>query len=222
MTDGDGESTTASVSGDPSPLPLEEEDDDLLGDWDDADQLSFCESFSWWDKVSLSEVLKVESPTTVYVPEGVEHAVATFKGAICEYIDECKESNNVPGEINGWKALIASDALLFFDVKGTEVLSRKGLVAERIKTLENGHWGVLWAHVESAILTTGDADTTEDLKCAGRVKKLMEANELSKAAAAIWGAGDRVPIDDVKKKNYRDPAQSERGDSRYGNPDARR
>ena len=36
----------------------------------------------------------------------------------------------------GWKAFISLDALLFFDLKGGESISRKALVADRIPQCE--------------------------------------------------------------------------------------
>ena len=52
------------------------------------------------------------------------------------------------GELHGWKALLAVDALLFFDLRGGDAISRKALVADRIIMCEQGHWGTLWAHAE--------------------------------------------------------------------------
>ena len=60
----------------------------------------------------------------------------------------CHRAKDVEGELLGWKALIALDALLFFDLKGGESVSRKALVADRIRMCEQGHWGTLWTHAE--------------------------------------------------------------------------
>ena len=97
-------------------------------------------------------------------------------------------------------ALLAVDVLLFFDVKGTESQSRKCLVAERIRMLEQGHWGVLWAHAESQHWEEGDKNKPELASCAGKVQNLMEAGEVSKAAAAAWGAGAGVAAADLERK----------------------
>ena len=70
---------------------------------------------------------------------------------------------------------IAVDALLFFDVKGGESISRKALVADRIRLCEQGHWGTLWAHAEMQTMPMNQDDTDELERSATIVNKLIEA-----------------------------------------------
>ena len=85
------------------------------------------------------------------------------------------------------KALIAIDALLFFDLRGGETISRKALVADRIRLCEQGHWGTRWAHAEIQTTVGPKGDENDMEKTATRVTNLMEAKEVSKGASAVWG-----------------------------------
>ena len=183
-------------------LPCDASDDeDLLDELPNAiredltqDELAHME---WWDTVSWKEVLGLQAPTTAFVPDGVRHAVATLKWQLCEHISRAKVVNCVEDECRGWKALLSCDAFLFHDVKGKDGASRRGVIADRIKLLEQGHWGVLWTHVDSCPVYRASEEKSEIIQCVGKVTKLMEANEISKAASAVWGAGSAVPVEAV-------------------------
>ena len=171
----------------------EHEEDDPLGD---PSAMGLC----WWKSAPFDSVLSLECVTAGYVPEGVEHAVATLKGQLADHICSRKAAADKEGELLGWKALLAVDALLFFDLRGGEAISRKALVADRIRMCEHGHWGTLWAHAEMQT-STGPQDEDDELeKTATRVTKLMEAKEISKGASAVWGTGDRVPPQEIEQK----------------------
>ena len=87
--------------------------------------------------------------------------MATLKGQIGDHICSRKRADDVEGELLGWKAFLALDALLFFDLKGGESISRKALVADRIRMCEQGHWGTLWAHAEMQTSPGTQEDTDE-------------------------------------------------------------
>ena len=70
-------------------------------------------------------------------------------------------------------------------------------MADRIKLCEQGFWGTLWAHAEMQTMTRNHEDVDENEREVGRVNKLMEANEVSKAASAVWGTGARVLASEV-------------------------
>lgn len=180
----------------------EDSDDDLLDEGDDEAAFggNAAMDLSWWKNVPLDSILALECVTAGFVPEGVEHAVATLKGQLGAHIRERKRANDTEGETQGWKALLAVDALLFFDLRGSESIPRKALVADRIRLCERGFWGTLWAHAEMESGPKSQDDEDELQKTAGRVNKLMEAKEVSKAATAVWGTGARVPAADVEAK----------------------
>ena len=60
-----------------------------------------------------------------------------------EHIRNRKTASDEEGEVLGWKALSAVDALVFFDLKVGESVPRKALVADRIRVCETWHWGTL-------------------------------------------------------------------------------
>ena len=171
----------------------EHEEDDLFGD---PNAMGLC----WWETVPFDSILSLECVTAGYVSEGVEHAVATLKGQLADYIHSRKAAADKEGELLGWKALLAIDALLFFDLRGGEATSRKAQVADRIRMCEQGHWGTLWAHAEMQSASGPKEEDDELEKTATRVTKLMEAKEISKGASAVWGTGDRVPPQEIEHK----------------------
>ena len=69
------------------------------------------------DRFLLHEILSLDWVTASFVPEGVEHAVATLRGQIGDHIHNGKRAGDVEGELLGWEALLALDALLFVDLK---------------------------------------------------------------------------------------------------------
>ena len=66
------------------------------------------------ERCPLDGILALECVRIIFVPEGVEHVVATLKGQLGDHICSRKRANDVEGELLGWKTFIALDALLFF------------------------------------------------------------------------------------------------------------
>ena len=76
--------------------------------------------------------------------------------------------------------------------------SRRGLLTERLRLIEQGHWGVLWTHAEVDRRRDDDAFSTgTEVR---RVEQLLEAGELSRAASAVWGASAGVKTQSVRNK----------------------
>ena len=143
------------VDSDSEPPGLEassESEDEHLDGWEEDMSVGddFAMGLGWWKDVPWDTILALECNTSSFVPDGVEHAVATLKGEMGDYIRSRERAGDVEAEELGWKALLAVDALLFFDLKGGESISRKALVADRTRFCEQGHWGTLWAHAENA------------------------------------------------------------------------
>ena len=156
----------------------------------------------WWDLVPWSDILCLGLATTALIPKGIEHAVATWKATLCYHIEAAREEGNEADEIRGWKALLSSDALPFTDIKGSEAQSRRALIADRLYLMEQGLWGALWAQARAGRATERDSSkaTPEAERMAGRVRVLMEAGEVSRAAAAVWNAGGDVTTPQVRRK----------------------
>ena len=62
---------------------------------------------------------------------------------------------------SGGKGLLAIDALVFFDLRGGEPISRKALVADRISLCEQGHWGTLWPQADMQTIIGPKDDENE-------------------------------------------------------------
>ena len=182
-----------------------EDDDDLLDD--DAPDTTDTDyatqplpGMEWWDSTSFQDILSAPSPTTLYIPKGVEQAVADFKHRLCVMVENAANNHNTEQETRAWKALLAADSLLFSDVRSQDGLSRRKLVADRLVTAEEGNWGALWAHCEQDSQQDLPQTASEAEKTAKTVSKLTEAGEYSRAAAAVWGGGPRATARAVEKK----------------------
>lgn len=183
----------------------DEDDDDLLDD--DAPDTTDTDyaaqplpGMEWWDSTSFQDILSAPSPTTLYIPKGVEQAVADFKHRLCVMVENAANNHDTEQETRAWKALLATDSLLFSDVRSQDGLSRRKLVADRLVTAEEGNWGALWAHCEQDSQQDLPQTASEAEKTVKTVSKLMEAGEYSRAAAAVWGGGPRATARAVEKK----------------------
>ena len=189
----------------PSTTAGTDEDDDLVDEEaSDNEQPDYATqplpSMEWWDSLSFQDILAAPSPTTIYVPKGVEQPVADFKHRLCVMIENAATRGDQTAETQAWKALLASDCLLFSDVHSPDGLSRRKLVADRLVTAEEGNWGALWSHCEQEPSHYSSQTTSDSEQTAKTVAKLMEASEVSRAAAAVWGGGPRSCARAVEQK----------------------
>ena len=74
--------------------------------------------------------------------------------------------------------LLATDALLFGNSRGPAKAPRRAQVAERLQLFDRGDWGTMWTLATSRGEKRGGP-------------QLIEAKELPRAAAAVWGGGLR-------------------------------
>ena len=126
--------------------------------------------------------------------------IKELKGEIFVEIDTQTEACNQLKETRTWKAVLAVDALIFHDVKGEPGCSRAQQIADRVKQCHRGQWAALWSNVSIATPFEQDEDKgTEHSRCARKDASLLEANEGSKAATAVWGTGVSVPKEEVKE-----------------------
>ena len=126
--------------------------------------------------------------------------MADFKHRLCVMVVKAANNHNTEQETRAWKALLATDSLLFSDVRSQDGLSRRKLVADRLVTAEEGNWGALRAHCEQDSQQDLPQTASEAEKTAKTVSKLMDAGEYSRAAAAVWGGGPRATARAVEKK----------------------
>ena len=94
---------------------------------------------TWWDTVAMDDIWALPTVTTPFFPQCAESATATMRADMCAYIQEQKLAGNQREEVRGWKALLASDAMLFFNLRGGTDTSRRGLITERLRLMEQGH-----------------------------------------------------------------------------------
>lgn len=80
--------------------------------------------------------------------------------------------------------MLACDALLFSDVRGSEANSRRASIGERIHTIEMGQWGAIWIQLGGASSARATNVGSEMEQVAEKVRVQIEAGETSKAAGA--------------------------------------
>ena len=125
--------------------------------------------------------------------------MAVPKSSLCAYIEKAHKGGAQCEEVRGWKALLASDAMLFFNLRGGTDTSRRGLIAERLRLMEQGHWGVFWSHANHAQDTATQEESDRSVTVR-RIEQLLEAGEQSRAASAVWGLSKGVEADKVRKQ----------------------
>ena len=92
------------------------------------------------------------------------------------------------------------DLLIFGDLRdNSKELSKRRLISDRMALREQGQWGMVWGQIGQR--RTADKDTRGQEKAtAKRVSTLLEAKELSRAAAAVWGSAGGSCLNDVLAK----------------------
>ena len=99
-----------------------------------------------------------------------------------------------------WKLLYALDLLLFGDLEdGSSDMSKTKIIAGRAKLMNNGNWRAVWNQL-GAPASRVTSTKQEMERSVRRVTGLMEAGELSRAAAAAWGQGTSGSTAEVVKK----------------------
>jgi hypothetical protein len=163
------------------------------------------EGFAFWDSITWEDILHLRAPTTPLVPRGVAQAVAQRRADVSREIRQAAEAARPQDEERAWKAFLALDVLLFSGIKGTEGHSRRAQVADRLLLMEGGHWAALWAGLDGAPPAAARADPEEH--AAARVRGLLEAGEVSRAASAVWGdSGSATATAVVRKFKSTQPA----------------
>eukprot|EP00974_Lingulodinium_polyedra_P054704 5263551-Lingulodinium_polyedra.AAC.1 len=60
------------------------------------------------------------------------HAVASFKGSLCDWIEAASVREKEQDEVRCWKALLVLDAFIFAEIKASEAGARCVRNAERL------------------------------------------------------------------------------------------
>ena len=128
------------------------DDDDVLTDAstecppdiDDAEEsdanseLTFRGTLAWWDCLQWSTLHAIYAPTTSLVPGGLDDATAHLKYRLAAAVHDGDARRAEQEEERAWKALMAIDALVFSNMRERGTLSRREVVAERLRLAEDG------------------------------------------------------------------------------------
>ena len=162
----------------------------------------------FWDTVPWDDILCLDAQTSIFLPRGLEAAVAQVKGDICGYVEAAFRRHDEEDEVRGWKAMLAVDILLFHEAKAQDTKTRRSIMAERLTWMSTGQWGALWSQVTlrggggraPPPLGLQDAVKRALEKDVKRVKSLLASGEVSRAASAAWGAAPLAAPSEVVAK----------------------
>ena len=166
--------------------PLDDEDEP--GDVDTSIAHGGRREGDGWDDVKWMDILKLGVTTNMLIPPSTPHAVATALGKYAKIAVEGSEDD----KLRAWKILFAMDPILFSDAvaQRDDQRSRAAKVSEKLSLMETGQWGAVWALVECR---HRDGETQDSEAATLR-------NEISKAAAAAWGASGGARASDAVAK----------------------
>ena len=141
------------------------------------------------------------------MPRAVAAGTARLRAAVCRAIEEAAGADQ---QNRAWKLLYAMDALLYANVGGTGRRAAgaapgaaglgygiKAQVAERLTLAWEGRWSSLWTLAAAREGSAGEPPPQDEARRrdAERVADLVSQGELSRAAAAVWGAGGGIPAE---------------------------
>ena len=130
-----------------------------------------------------------------------------------------------------WKVFLALGGLLFAEGVTPSASARRENLTERLKWIQEGQWGVVWNAMAEQCRSGTTVRARED-KIGDRVRRvteLVQAGELSRAAAAVWPQGDMADaaavVDKFKRTQgpltavdaYMGPAAEGQGGGASGN-----
>ena len=151
-----------------------------------------------WDDCPWDDILHCPAVTTAMVPRGIQHALAEYKARLCVLLDDAKTESDERKEERVWKVPMASDAFVFCPGSDPEGTTRSAQLSRRLADAEEGNWGSLWATAcEEG--TGGTQRSNDKERTVGRVSGLLQAGEISSAAAAVWGGAHTVSATAVEE-----------------------
>ena len=172
-----------------------------------ADEPYSLQGLEWWDTVTYDEIREHPADTTTLMPRAVAAGTARLRAAVCRAIEEATGADQ---QNRAWKLLYALDALLYANVGGTGRRAAgaapgaaglgygiKAQVAERLTLAWEGRWSSLWTLAAAREGGAAEPPPQDEARRrdAERVADLVRQGELSRAAAAVWGAGGGIPAD---------------------------
>ncbi len=194
-------------------------DDDLSAG--DPSEVVLFANLDWWDSMPWDRILLLGAPTTAMLPDSMSVAVCNVRVRVCEAIERAHQGwlgmhTRTPERL--WKVFLALDGLIFSEGGHSLAITRRDRIQERLGWIFAGQWDVAWMSMEEQVhqgpLIRGREDKIGDR--VRRVSALVQAGELSRAAAAVWSHGDMADAAAVVTKFQRtqQPASSEGGQGR--------
>ena len=179
-------------------LPLDEPTDDEGATPREDNHHEVFPHLEWWDECPWDDILHCPAVTTAMVPRGIQHALAEYKARLCVLLGDARREENALKEERLWKVLLASDAFLFCPGGDSEGATRSAQLSRRLADAEEGNWGSLWATAceEGGGRARGSNDKERTV---ARVSGLLQAGEVSRAAAAVWGGASTVSATAVEE-----------------------
>ena len=88
--------------------------------------------------------------------------------------------------------------MLFGDLRDNAVdATKRQRIVDRLDLMEEGQWGTAWGQIQQA--QAHDADIRPEMNTRmNKVKTLLEAGEISRAAQAVWGRAQAVEGREVR------------------------
>ena len=162
-------------------------------------------NLEWWDTIEWDRLLLVSAPTTAMIPDSMTSAIGRTKVRVCLALEQAHSGwegmhPSTPERL--WKVFLALDGLLFAEGATPTADTRRERLTERLKWIQDGQWDVAWNTMEAQCRTSPTVRARED-KIGDRVRRvteLVQAGELSRAAAAVWPQGDMADAQAVVTK----------------------
>ena len=144
----------------------------------------------FWAQISWDELVFHSGITMCEVPRALRSAVASWHKRVCAYI---WTQQGTAWEEPGWRLLFSLDLLLFGDLADDKsARSKSRVVADRMALMEAGQWGSLWNILGIPAERRARSAAEDTALTVRKVKSLLEAQELSRAASAAWGSAGGV------------------------------
>ncbi len=191
--------------------------DDDLSAGDPSDIVIFA-NLDWWDTVPWDRILLLGAPTTAMIPDSMSVAVGNVRVRVCAAIERAHQGwlgMHVSTPERLWKVFLALDGLLFSEGGQSLAVTRRERIQERLGWILTGQWDVAWMSMEEQVRTAPLIRGRED-KIGDRIRRvseLVQAGELTRAAAAVWSHGDMADATAVVNKFQRTQALKPDGDA---------
>ena len=169
-------------------------------------------NMSFWDDISCDTIMTHTAITSRIIPNKLQASLADLRNMVANHIEGLDgedadtghrnwSKGDVKEQTRAWKLWAALDLLVFGSLKEGENKDKsvKEEISERINNIREGEWHLIWPFIQHRKQPAGDG--TEVLaQTAKRVEALVQAGEMGKAAAAVWGPGTSASAEAIRKQ----------------------